>query len=147
MLSVYSLLNKIEDGKKLQVFIAKLIYVQHTDISYDSIDFDDPISTLSYFKKIYQIVALEPEEEIDKAFIFMMEIFTENAQVQAQGIMRSAAEKIHGAFRELNRDSYGHTMKFVVEVIKEADNGLLRLMRDCILENHTQYLLSELRSS
>ena len=92
--------------------MAKLIYIQHTDISYDSlslslfIDFDDPISTLSYSKKIYQTVSRVSEEAIDQTFKTMRGIFTEDtengskptAEVQAQHIMRSAVDKIHDAF-------------------------------------------------
>ena len=60
-----------------------------------------------------------------------------SAEFQAQHIMRSAAEKIHGAFRELNRDSYGTTVLFVMDVMVQATNSLSNLLQDCLDEDYT----------
>ena len=60
-----------------------------------------------------------------------------SAEVQAQHIMRSAADKIHDAFRELNRDSYANTGIFVMDVLREADNRLLRLVKECLIERYS----------
>jgi hypothetical protein len=114
-------------------------YIYQTDISYDSVDFDDPISTLSYFKKLFRSYAISrfpsllPEEEVEKLFEDIMHIIktkteegsTRPAEVQAHYIMRSAAEKIHGAFREMYQDSdsvatYKRTSNFVTLVMIEA---------------------------
>jgi len=141
---LYSLFNVIENGEKFQGYMAMIIYIQHTDTSYESVNFDDPISTLSYFKKIYQSYSRDSEEEVDQTFKKLMWAFklrTENGsrksgEVQAQHIMRSAAEKIHNAFRELNRDSFPLTAGVVVNVIGEAMNSLVLLMGDCLLEEY-----------
>ena len=52
-----------------------------------------------------------------------------SAEVQAQHIMRLAAEKIHGAIRELNQDSESivNTAEFVLLVMEEAVKSLLDL--------------------
>ena len=51
-------------------------------------------------------------------------------EVQAQHIMRSAAEKIHVAFRELKRDSITITAEFVELVMTEALSSLIQLKYD-----------------
>ena len=131
----------IKDGEIYQGFLARIIFVQHTDISYDSVNFDDPISTLSYFKKVYQSFTRDSEEDVDQMFRRMMQVFTEtgsekSAEVQALHIMRSAAEKIHNAFRELNPNTFGNTANFVANVIMEATDSLIFLYRDCIGEDY-----------
>ena len=47
-------------------------------------------------------------------------------EVQAQHIMRSTAEKIHGALQDLNPQplSIGTTFNFVMKVMLDADNDL-----------------------
>ena len=120
----------------------RIIYLQRTDSTYDSVNFDDPIATLSYFKRLYQNFLQSPDEVVDKYFKDMMKLFklrgglrtkegsTNSAEVQAQHIMRSAAEKVHIAFQESNKDSF-----VVFEVINEAFGSLLGLMHDCISDD------------
>jgi hypothetical protein len=138
----------IESGGDIQRSIKWTIYVQHIDATYDSVNFDDPISTLSYFKKIGLPFFNRSEDAVDEMFKRMTLIFNKRTEkgsklfpeVQAQQIMRSAAEKVHLAFQELNRDhSYTTTVLIVGEVIAEAWSTLARLTRDCINEEH-EYL-------
>ena len=122
------------------MLLVKMLYVQQTDRSYDSVNFDDPISTLSYFKKLYQSFTLIlSSEEVDQHFNeLMMHIIKaktkkdskKSAQVQAQHIMRLAAEKIHSAFQELNRDSVATTAQFVLVVMRGALESLVDLCHD-----------------
>ena len=108
------------------------------DTTYDSVNFDDPISTLSYFKKLYINFALNSEEAEQIFNDFMMQIIkkktkrgsTKSVEVRAQDIMRLAAEKIHGAFRELNQDSIVITAEFVMLVMQEALKSLTELLYD-----------------
>lgn len=55
---------------------------------------------------------------------------TDSAEVQALQIMRTAAEKIHGAFRELHPDSFVITAKFGLLVMKDAAGSLEDLALD-----------------
>jgi len=124
--------------------MAMIIYIQRTDTTYDSVNFDDPISTLSYFKKVYQPFSQTSDEEVDKHFEPMMSYFERttkrgselSAEVQAHQIMRSAAEKIHATFQELDRDMYGIRVMTVTGVISEAHHSLVRLMHRCIVDEH-----------
>ena len=109
-----------------------MIYVQQADIAYDSVDFDDPISTQSYFKKLF--LSYLNTEEIEKYVNDMVmqistkktkEVSEKSVEVQAQHIMRSAAEKVHGAFQELKRDSIITTADFVALVMDEAIRSLI----------------------
>ena len=116
---------------------AKMSSIQQTDNTYDSVNFDDPISTISYFAKLCQPYTRRSEEELNQRFKGMMTQIiktkdgsTKSAEVQVQHIMRSAAEKIHVAFREFNRDSIAITAKLVTLVIEEACKSLLDLMDD-----------------
>jgi hypothetical protein len=64
------------------------------------------------------------EPEVEKMFNLMMLYFkkdsTKSAEVQAHHIMRSAAEKIHVAFRESNRESLMRTPVFVTKAMTAA---------------------------
>ena len=42
-----------------------IIRIQRTDTTYDSVDFDDPMSIISYFKKLCQATLWKSEEEAD----------------------------------------------------------------------------------
>jgi hypothetical protein len=140
---LYKLIKTIENGERVQRYWASIIYIQYLDTIYDSVDFDDPISTLSYYKKIFLSFSRLSDEEVNKEFEIMMEFLkleTErvpeiSAEVQAHQIMRSAAEKIHVAFRESNRDSFVETSRLVRGAIFEAEAGLLRLALICLREH------------
>jgi len=124
----------VEDGEMSLGLMASLIYIQRTDITYDSVDFDDPLSTLSYFKKLYQSFSRVSEEEVEQLFKDLTRLLkidaSQSAEVEAQHIMRSAAEKIHVAFRELNQDSIANTANYVFLVLKEALESLVNLVQD-----------------
>ena len=130
----------IEDDDKTQSHLVKMIFVQKTDIDYDSVDFDDPLSTLSYFKKLYLSFALSTKyEDADQIFNDLMTgiIVSKTkkdsknlAKVKAHHIMRLAAEKIHGSLRELNQDSIPTTAEFLFNVMLEALDSLLELLSD-----------------
>ena len=118
--------------------MAKLIYLQQIDFTYDSVNFDDPISTLSYFKKLFQSFTRTSDEKVEKMFEDMMGYINERSkdgsinytEVQAQHIMKAAAEKIHTAFQELNRDSLVVTARFVFQVMIETVDSLIDLIHD-----------------
>lgn len=121
----------VEDGELALGLLASIIYIQQTDITYDSVNFDDPLSTLSYFKKLYQSFSRASEEEVDQLFKDMTRLIKHEASnSEAHQIMRSAAEKIHNAFRDLNQDSIANTAHFVFLVLKEAVEGLINLVED-----------------
>ena len=140
----------VEDGENTQGFMAKIIWTQHVDATYDSVNFDDPISTLFYFKKIEQsFFGVSDETDYLESMMWFFKMRTEegskiSAEVQMHQIMRSAAEKIHGAFRKFNRDSSvtSTTAIFVNRVIWEAKISLLHLMKDCIDEDSKHRTLS-----
>ena len=133
----YRLFNEIEKEEIYQRYWTAIINIQHADISYDSVNFDDPISTISYFKKIYRPYSHVPDETVDQWFNIMADTFTKggpkkSAEVQAQNIMRRAAKKVHNAFRELESKSCADTADLVFDVMLEADIRLLSLMRECL---------------
>ena len=122
------------------------------DFTYDSVNFDDPVSNLSYFKKLYRCFFVRASDEmVDNLFRDLMEIYRTTtkdggggggggsttitattittAEAEALRIMRSTAEKIHGALRDLNQDSF----KFVLLVMTEAMQSLLDLMLQVVV--------------
>jgi hypothetical protein len=142
----------MEKGEKHRIYLAMIVYMQHTDLTYDSVDFNNPISTLTYFKKLLQIFSAwgwGSEGEIDRLFTDMMQILKrtekgsiEFAEVQAQHIMRSAAEKVHGAFRDLNRDPF-KTTHLAIDVMLKAIHDLVELINDFRVNNeedNSEYL-------
>ena len=121
--------------------------------TYDSVNFDDPISTLSYYKKIFHIIAQLSDEDIDDHFELMTYLFKLRtaekgsklfAEAQAHQIMRSAAERVHVYFREIVYPSQKPYGDLVLGVVFEAHLSLLKLMRDCVIEEykHLQTLSS-----
>ena len=109
--------------------------IQQIDITYDSVNFDDPISTLSYFTKLCQVFLPLSEKEINKRLKILMKQIKkktkdDSAGVLAQHIMRSAAERIHGVVREFNQDSVLSTSWLASLVIQEAMESLFGLIRD-----------------
>ena len=122
--------------------LLKISFFQQMDITYDSVNFDDPISTISYFTKLYRPFSTYSEEEANKDFkYFMMKVTnkkTKNgspkfAEVKMHDIMRSAAEKVHGVLREFNQDStrIAITYELVILALAEAMQSLTDLMLDC----------------
>ena len=87
-----------------------IIRFQRTDITYDSVDFDDPMSIVSYFKKLLQAFSGMPEEDVDLVVNKMMAKIIDK-ETKALSIMKSTADKIHGVFQELGRDDDYSTTK------------------------------------
>ena len=119
-----------------------MVYVQQTNIAYDSVNFDDPISTLSYFKKLYLSFALSmSSEEAGRHFDDLMSRIintktkkdsNESLEAKAQRIMRLAAEKMHAAFRELNQDSIADTAEVLMLVMLDALKSLTDLAYESV---------------
>ena len=157
MLNVFLLYKRIkatEEGDLTRFTLAIIIRIQRMDArTYDSVNFDDPISTLSYYKKIFHIIAQLSDEDIDDHFELMTYLFKLRtaekgsklfAEAQAHQIMRSAAERVHVYFREIVYPSQKPYGDLVLGVVFEAHLSLLKLMRDCVIEEykHLQTLSS-----
>ena len=119
-----------------------MISVQKADSDYDSVDFEDFTSTLSHFKKLSRPSTTMSEEEIDNHYNEFMaktimkqtkkdpEKSAAEVELEVQDIFRLAAEKIHGAFRELQPDSIETTAEFLQLVVQEAWMKLFELLSD-----------------
>ena len=116
--------------------MTRLIFIQRTDSTYDSVNFDDPISNLAYFKKLYQSYSWTSDQEIDEMFTNAMETFkmktkegsTVSAEAQALHIMRTAAEAIHRVLRKLNGDTFLDSAVTALIFMRQAMDNLLDLM-------------------
>ena len=131
----------IEFGEIVQFHAVNAVYTQHIDSTYDSVNFDDPISTLSYYKRLRRVAHQNnfegSSEQLDQRFDNIILILTEkgskiSAETQAHSIMRSAAEKIHNAFRTLNRNSHADIVVFMMSTIMVSDYRLIFLATDCL---------------
>ncbi|KAF8971930.1 hypothetical protein BDZ97DRAFT_1153950 [Flammula alnicola] len=131
LLTTYDL---VEDSEIALGLLASIIYIQQADMQYDKIDFDDPIATLAYFKKLYQSFSRIPADEVDELFKDLTRLMKlggeNNPELQGHRIMRTAAEQIHVAFQELNQDSISNTANFVLLVMRDALEGLIELVQD-----------------
>ena len=138
-----TLINTSEEGENVQNHLAKIIYVQYVVTTiYDSVDFDDSISTISYFKKLYQILFsnVRSEEEVDEVFKRMTQMWKgkimkgskEPIEVHGRHIMKSAVEKIHRSFRDIKIKSRSYStitdqISFAQKVMNQAMYDLQRL--------------------
>jgi len=143
----------LEVEKKFEILIArlmaKLIYILKTDATYDSVNFDDPISTRSYFVKFCLDVThtVSEEEELNQTFKNLMSRIImktkDGSKQSAEGpihlIMRSSSEKIHDIIREFNsrcQDSksdchgWGEVLIAVGHANLEALHSISDLMHD-----------------
>jgi len=124
-----------------------MIYVQQTDTTYDSVDFDDYKSTISYFKKLFLSFTPNPEDA-EKIFDHIMTQILNNrtkkdsktfADIRIHQIMKSAAERIHNALRELDHDSIPTTAQLVMDVMNEALISLMDLSHYSDDDNGSKY--------
>lgn len=129
LLSFLSLVGVISADEDIQETLVKTIFVQQVDFAYDSVNFDDFISTKSYFTKLYMSFTGNSEEKFNTLMSMMKK---NNYEAEAQHIMRSAAEKIHSVMRELKQDSIVIVSEFVTLVMQEAIHRLIILMYESI---------------
>ena len=73
-LLIHNLFNVYEDTKNTRLHLERMFYIQQTDFTYNSVNFDDPISNLSYFKKRYRTFSHSSEKEIDEYFKYLMQV-------------------------------------------------------------------------
>ena len=118
-----------------------IIRIQRTDTTYDSVDFDDPMSIISYFKKLCQVTLWKSEEEadflVDSMMTQIMDKETRDDSLEyaakAISVMILTAKEIHGALQELGRDDDYSTAKtrkigqFISRVMEGALERLLEL--------------------
>jgi len=134
-----TLYGAIEEDVEIQNLLVKAMFVQQTDITYyDSVDFDDFKSTLSYFKKLF--LSFTPDaEKGEESFENLMTLVRnrkieglsrESADAKVLQVMRTAAEKIHDAFGEMDGDfeSIVDIARLVSHAKDVALNGLIDLM-------------------
>jgi hypothetical protein len=136
LLSFLAIIGTIKADENIQIVLVKMIFVQQVDFAYDSVNFDDPISTQSYFKMLYISFTGNPEEVINNLMTEMMKKKNKDGsrkhEVEAQHIMRSAAEKIHGVIRELKQDTTVIASEFVALVMRQAVHRLVDLVYDSV---------------
>ena len=73
-LLIHNLFNVYEDTKNTRLHLERMFYIQQTDFTYNSVNFDHPISNLSYFKKLYRTFSHSSEKEIDEYFKYLMQV-------------------------------------------------------------------------
>ena len=130
----------------LQYFITRFCYFVHLVIVFvynPNRRVQIRLEPLSYHR-----LSDEEVEEWFEELIHFLTLKTETApkipaEVQAHQIMRSAAEKIHVAFRGLNQDLHVRvkTITLLKEAILEAIISLFRMTRVCVM-GHLQTLSS-----
>ena len=120
--------------------LMKLIYIQRTDSTFHTIDPHEPMSIISYFKKLLQSISLNSDKEIDRVIDNMMvQIVKKETKddsikipgIEALLIMISTVVKIHVACQELGRDEDHSSLKTVDLVQHTLREALDRLSELC----------------
>ena len=123
-----------------------IVYIQRTDTTFDSVDFDDPRSIIYYFIKLFQSRTGVSEEEAHGTIIGLIKrIFDKETNddsknspgVEALLIMTWTAKHIHGAFQELSPDRHS-TMKTAELVLLTMDFALDRLIELALPKSASQ---------
>ena len=139
----------------LRIISWKTIKIQRTNTTYDSVDFGDPMSIVSYFKKLLEAKWMRQKDVnliVNKIMARIIDKETKDG-MKALSIMKSTADKIHGAFQELSWDgdhttakateskntTTGRISKFVSNAIKEAVEGLESLTMDLNSESDPNF--------
>ena len=111
------------------------------NMEYDSVNFDDPISTQSYFRKLCRHLSGLSRltgEDFDHLMKLIMtgtkKGSEKSVEIQAHHIMRAAAETIHDSFRELKRSSTETTAEFQRCVMSDTLSSLAVLPMNVILD-------------
>ena len=153
--------TRVEDRKEIDLKkidlgllvgrMVMIIYFRETDRTYDSVNFDDPISTASYFTNLCLCSKIGKEETIIqrrrevynqslqdmmKRNITTKDSSTQSAEVPMHHIMRSAAEKIHLILREFHRSQISILATELCEreslvTVAEALKGIRDVMNCC----------------
>ncbi|KAF8883618.1 hypothetical protein CPB84DRAFT_1789866, partial [Gymnopilus junonius] len=80
-------------------FMMKGVLILKIDREYDNVDFEDPVATLEYFKKLYSAVLDNAPDEVDERFRaldrMLKPVGTSVLGDQVQLIMKDAAERVH----------------------------------------------------
>lgn len=122
----------VEDGEIALGLLVNIIYIQRADMAYDNVNLNDPAETLAYFKKLYQAFSRIPQEEVDDLFKDLSRLIKAGGETspeaEAHRIMRTAAEQIHIAFQELDQDSIAITANYILDVMRDALEGLIDLV-------------------
>ena len=134
MLTLLTMYDLVDDSEIALGLLAGVIFMQKVDADYEHTNFEDTTETYLYFKRLYQSFTRIPEEEVEELFRNFHRMMKAgggaNTEIQAQEIMRKAANQIHKAFQELNDDSISATANFVLLVMKEALEALIELVQD-----------------
>lgn len=132
-------IEKGEPVREMMAAFTSLFWLQRTNSTYDSVDFGDPMSIVVYFKKICQAASGQSEEVVDDAITHLLgRIIDKESKdssikfpgVKALSIMKSTAEKIHGAFQELDRGE-DSTAKTKLATITKTWMVVSRAMDEC----------------
>ncbi|KAJ3498575.1 hypothetical protein NLJ89_g10200 [Agrocybe chaxingu] len=143
----------VEDSEIALGLLASIIYLQKADMGYEHVNFDDSISTLSYFKTLYQSFSRLPQEEVDELFKDLTRLMKaggskNNAEGEAHRIMRTAAEQIHLAFQDLSQESISNSANHILIVMRDALEALIDLVQDSEDEDSdTKYTFQLIRDS
>lgn len=134
MFILFTTYDIVEDSEIALGLLASIIYLQHTDKEYNTVDFEDRVATFTYFKRLYESFSRIPTEEVDELFDGMTRLLKlggeGDPEAEAHRIMRNAAEKIHNAFLELDQESIANTANFVLLVMRDALESLINLVQN-----------------
>jgi len=122
----------IKQGEQVRKMMTRMILVQQTDATYDSVDFGDPMSIMTYFEKILQVTTGLSEEKVHSYILVVRAIYMETKDdsmripgLKALSIMKSTADKIHGALQGLGPDEDPSAVMFFVQLtVNEAVRSL-----------------------
>ncbi|KAF9037723.1 hypothetical protein BJ165DRAFT_1408389 [Panaeolus papilionaceus] len=136
LLTLLTMYDLVEDSETALSLMAGIIYTLAADGEFSSYDLNKPEDTWTYFKKLYQAFSRLPQDQLDELFDDLDRLIKSSAQknagapAEAQSIMKEAAEKIHEAFQEMEEVPVAHTANFVLLVMREALEDLVRLAEE-----------------
>ena len=139
----------IDDSELALGLLASIIYIQQADRSFNQVDLQDPLATLTYFKNLYQAFSRDSPEEVNELFKNLTRLMRlagpNDVEGEAHEIMRTAAEQVHAAFQDLNEDSISNTANYVLSVMREALQSLIGLVEDAEDDSDTKYAFQLIR--
>ncbi|PPQ74042.1 hypothetical protein CVT24_012344 [Panaeolus cyanescens] len=136
LLTLLTMYDFIEDSETALSLMAGIIYTLAADGEFSSYDLNKPEEAWSYFKKLYQAFSRLPQDQLDELFDDLERLIKSSAQknsgapAEAQAIMKEAAEKIHEAFQDMEEVPVAHTANFVLLIMREALENLVRLAEE-----------------
>lgn len=123
-----SLVELIEAEEETHARLPNIVDLLRVDKEYDDVDLDDPMATMTYFKRLAyaSIPQVESEDRIETLFYVLLSNLHSQGEKDPVGrvhkVLRPSVERIHQVLEEPDFKSfpYFHRLNAILEIFQET---------------------------